>query len=54
MQRVRARFLAGEKDRAHLYAFRPQREGCGNASSIGYSTGGHDRNLHRVHRLRHK
>ncbi len=54
MQRVRARFLAGEKDRAYLYAFRSKREGCGNASSIGYSASGHDRNLYRVYRLRHK
>jgi hypothetical protein len=54
MQRVRARLFAGEKDGAHLYAFRSKREGCGNAASIGYSASGHDRNLYRIHRLRHK
>jgi hypothetical protein len=54
MQRVRARFLAGEKDRAHLYAFRSKREGRGNAASIGYSASGHDRSPYRIYRLRHK
>jgi hypothetical protein len=54
MKRVCARLVAGEKDRAHLYAFRSKREGCGNAAGVSYSAGGHDRNLYRVYRLRHK
>ena len=54
MKRVCARLRAGEKDRPHLYAFCPKREGRGNASSISYSASGHDRNLYRVYRLRHK
>ena len=54
MQRVCARFLAGEKDCAHLYAFRSECEGCGNAASVRDSASGHDGNLYRIYRLRHK
>jgi hypothetical protein len=54
MQGVCAGLLAGEKDRAHLYAFRSKREGCGDAASVGDSASGHDWNFYRVDRLRHK
>jgi hypothetical protein len=54
MQRVRSRLLAGEKDRAHLYAFRAKSEGCGDTASIRYAAGGNNRNLYRIDCLRHQ